>query len=409
MRSECFGIPIDDVTLDTAYKKVLHWCSADEQHYIVTPNPEMVMLAKKDTVFRSALHGSSLSLVDGFGLLLACRFLFGLRVRRITGVDFLVHLLAHVPKHVSFFFLGAAPAVAKKAASFTTAQYGTNIVGNFSPRRDTYSSRGPLQVLNASDHQRAIQLINEARPTVLVVALGHGKQEKWMQTFLADCPSVRVAFGVGGSLDYLSGTVLRAPKMVRSIGLEWLWRLFLQPHRVRRIWTAVVLFPIEVFRWTVSLRLRYRDSVVACIINCDGKVLLVERVDDSEHWQFPQGGVEKKESRDEAVLRELKEELGTDKFHIIGKSMPNVYRYTWKRSRHAHIDANAAYDRHYGYRGQKQTIFYVKFTGVDADLHLDQREHTISRWVSPKELIAVVHPLRRPVAEIMLRDLSNYV
>ena len=82
------------------------------------------------------------------------------------------------------------------------------------------------------------------KPDILFVAFGHGKQEKWINEYLRDLPSVKIAMGVGGAFDYLSGQTSRAPLWMRKIGLEWLYRLIREPKRLKRIWRAVIIFPI---------------------------------------------------------------------------------------------------------------------------------------------------------------------
>ena len=94
----------------------------------------------------------------------------------------------------------------------------------------------------------AIAEIRRTRPEILFVAFGHGKQEEWIVQHLRDMPFVRVAMGIGGSFDFIAGRANRAPRFLRNAGLEWLWRLFTQPWRLRRIADAVFVFPWLVFR-----------------------------------------------------------------------------------------------------------------------------------------------------------------
>ena len=84
--------------------------------------------------------------------------------------------------------------------------------------------------------------------SLLFVALGMPKQEKWINENLKKMPSVRLAMGVGGAFDFMAGQVPRAPKFLRAIGLEWLWRFFCQPWRIKRIFKAVIIFPYLVIR-----------------------------------------------------------------------------------------------------------------------------------------------------------------
>ena len=85
--------------------------------------------------------------------------------------------------------------------------------------------------------------INQNNSKILFVALGMPKQEKWIHQNLKSMPSVKLAMGVGGSFDFISGRIRRAPRLIRSLGLEWAYRLFYQPWRIKRIFKAVIVFP----------------------------------------------------------------------------------------------------------------------------------------------------------------------
>jgi N-acetylglucosaminyldiphosphoundecaprenol N-acetyl-beta-D-mannosaminyltransferase len=99
---------------------------------------------------------------------------------------------------------------------------------------------------NAND--QAIDDIIMSAPDILFVGFGHEKQEKWIAEHLRDLPSVKIIMGVGGSFDYLSDTVARAPCFLRKIGLEWLYRLIIQPWRFKRILKAIFIFPLLVVK-----------------------------------------------------------------------------------------------------------------------------------------------------------------
>ncbi|HBU27495.1 TPA: hypothetical protein DEB00_00045 [Candidatus Uhrbacteria bacterium] len=102
--------------------------------------------------------------------------------------------------------------------------------------------------------------VQQLAPDILAVALGgmgYSKQERWIVNHAPQFPSVRVAIGVGGAIDMISGRTMRAPACMRSIGLEWFWRLLRQPSRLERIYRAVVRFPIA----AISDRLRVHREV----------------------------------------------------------------------------------------------------------------------------------------------------
>ena len=107
-------------------------------------------------------------------------------------------------------------------------------------------------------------LINEViQPDCLYVALGAPKQEKWIANNLAKFPPVKIAMGVGGSFDFIAGRVPRAPKVLQRIGLEWLWRFAHDPRRARRMFNAVVVFPLVILIHS----LRFDRSAIIKIVS----------------------------------------------------------------------------------------------------------------------------------------------
>ena len=193
------GIKVDRVTLPQALKIVDLWlASGRSKHYITTPNPEMIVAAQKDPDFKRILNAADLAIPDGAGLRLADG-----RLRRLAGADL---MLALIKKGHKTLLCGSKPGVAQKAAK-------------------------KLGVMGIS--QPNLSKINKIKPDLLFVALGHGKQEKWIAKNLPKL-KVKVAMGVGGSLDYIAKPWLRAPLLIQTLGLEWLWRLILQPWRLKR-------------------------------------------------------------------------------------------------------------------------------------------------------------------------------
>jgi len=88
-----------------------------------------------------------------------------------------------------------------------------------------------------------LERIRAAAPTIVLVGLGAPKQERWIVRHAADFPSARVMMGVGGAFDMWAGRLPRAPGLLHRLGLEWAWRLALEPHRLRRITRATLVFP----------------------------------------------------------------------------------------------------------------------------------------------------------------------
>lgn len=245
MRIHLLNVPIDAVTRAEARTAVTALLHAGKGSLVTTPNPEMLVQAQRQPAFLKTLQSAALALPDGIGLVWVAR-LKGHRIpERITGTDFVgdvAQLAAMQGKRV--FFLGGRGDAAARAAAMLQRWYPTlNVVGAESGGDVTRDASGtPLVATEVEDRIRA------AAPDILFVAFGHGTQERWIEDALPRLPSVRVAMGIGGAFDFIAGDVLRAPATFRALGLEWLWRLFLQPWRWKRIWTAVVVFPILAFR-----------------------------------------------------------------------------------------------------------------------------------------------------------------
>ncbi|MBI5037994.1 MAG: WecB/TagA/CpsF family glycosyltransferase [Candidatus Kerfeldbacteria bacterium] len=241
MRFSILGVPVDNLTVVELKERVRQLGDDRLPHHIVTVNPEFIMAAQHDTEFRSILNRADLSVADGFGISLAARRL-GQRLQgRWTGVDMMIFLCElAASQNRSVFLLGAQPGVAEKTAAELHRRFpGLHIVGAESGFRHWHRPF-PLE--------KIIDQINRKRPDYLFVAFGQVKQEKWIYQALPKLNSVKIAVGVGGAFDYVSGKIRRAPRWMRAVGLEWLFRLFRQPWRASRIFTAVVRFGLTVLR-----------------------------------------------------------------------------------------------------------------------------------------------------------------
>lgn len=249
-RITILGIPIDILTQREALSEIGSFFKREGQFHIATPNPEMLVEAQKNAVFRGVLHATALNLPDGIGLVWALRRAIGNlppttyhlqpAVERVTGTDMVEALCSAAsricpPERV--FLLGAAPRIAERAAAALRERNpALKVAGTFAGSPDP------------SDEEGIVARINNAAPTLLFVAFGAPAQDLWIARNLSKLRTVKVAMGVGGAFDFLAGKQKRAPFFFRKIGLEWLWRLLLEPRRIKRITTAVVVFPWLVLR-----------------------------------------------------------------------------------------------------------------------------------------------------------------
>jgi N-acetylglucosaminyldiphosphoundecaprenol N-acetyl-beta-D-mannosaminyltransferase len=221
---DILGVRVDDVTYDEAVSAIERFVLDGGPHSVVTPNPEIVMLARRDPVFRAVINRSSLGIPDGIGLLLAARWLGEPLREHVRGTD-LVHKLAAqgVPRGWRWFLLGAAPGVSAEAGRALELTYpGIRIVGT-----DTGSP-------HEADDAAIREIIRSAGPVDLIaVAYGAGAQERWLDRNLGPI-GIPVGIGVGGVLDFLAGRAPRAPGWIRQLELEFAYRLVKQPWRWRR-------------------------------------------------------------------------------------------------------------------------------------------------------------------------------
>jgi len=183
--------------------------------FIVTPNPEMIIACQGSPALAQLLNGADLALCDGVGVLVAGQLLGAGLKERIAGIDMMQDLCQHaVDRGLSIGLLGAGPGVAERASKCLREKYPSlKIVYTASHWDESSFPRGGLDML--------------------FVAYGFPKQEQWIERHITDL-RISLAMGVGGSFDILSGDLSRAPFIMRMIGLEWLYRLILQPWRWRR-------------------------------------------------------------------------------------------------------------------------------------------------------------------------------
>lgn len=283
------GVNISRVRMRQTVQMIENFLKNGAQHYIVTPNPEFLMAAKKDKEFKKILNKADISLPDGAGLLWAATLdqstrprhplrqrrnqaysnhqrstifkkfkiwikglIYGLALliypeyckkalpERVTGADMAWQIGELCEqKNCSIYLLGGKEGVAMAAALKLKQKF---------PKLKIAGAEMGLTDLEpkingeSKENLDLIGRINKARPDVLLVAFGQIKQEKWIDENLKKISSVKVAMGVGGAFDFMAGAAKRAPKSIQKFGLEWLWRLLLQPWRMSRIITATFRF-----------------------------------------------------------------------------------------------------------------------------------------------------------------------
>jgi N-acetylglucosaminyldiphosphoundecaprenol N-acetyl-beta-D-mannosaminyltransferase len=242
------GIPIDTFnmqeTIDQIVEFVHNGHSTGKGYQIATANTDFIVKAIQDPELSSILQTTDLITADGMPLVWAAKLLGAQIEERVAGSDF-VPILAERAEQEGFslYLLGAAPGVAAKAADVLMESFpDLKIVGIKSP---------PFMPVAEMDDS-IVDQINSADPDILLVAFGNPKQEMWISLNKHKL-RVPVMIGIGGTLDFISGTMKRAPQWMHPLGLEWLFRLLQEPRRLwKRYGIDIVVFSTNFLRqWWV--------------------------------------------------------------------------------------------------------------------------------------------------------------
>lgn len=225
---EILGVRVDNLDKNEILARVSIFLQSGKFHQVATVNPEFILTAQQDEEFKNILNSCDLNIADGAGLELAC-WKNGERLRaRLAGADLLPEVLKI--------------AQAQKLRVFVAI----NDDGLSHLEEVIEAVRADFEGLDVHGAELGKYSRNYAidNADILFCNYGAPDQEKFIKSVKSD--TIRLAIGVGGSFEYLTGKLKRAPVWMRNCGLEWLWRLMQQSRRWRRIWSAVVVFPIRI-------------------------------------------------------------------------------------------------------------------------------------------------------------------
>lgn len=232
------GIKISNITREEFYDLICRCFKTDGAKQIATVNPEFCVSARSDIEFKNILNKADLALPDGMGIILASYFLLCPLKSRLTGVEAMFEICRIAEqKNKEIYLLGAKNIIAYEAAKNLKIKF---------PKIKIAGAENEFTLFGKMKDEKIISRINRSKADILFVAFGAPKQEKWIYHNLPKFNHLKIAVGVGGAFDYISGHVKRAPLFMRKIGLEWLYRLCKQPWRIKRIINAVIIFPILV-------------------------------------------------------------------------------------------------------------------------------------------------------------------
>ncbi|MFH1412816.1 MAG: WecB/TagA/CpsF family glycosyltransferase [bacterium] len=362
--------------------QVYKYLKGRQRHQIVTPNPEFLLSSLKDDEFYYILNNASLSVPDGIGLKFAS-WLNGGNIKRMAGSDLMQDILAYAHSD------NMPVAVLNWSKGLSSNQEISNAIKNKYPKIKL--------LIQSAERDKDIDLdkIKKFAPAVLLCSLGAPYQDKVIFKLLPQLPSARLGMGIGGSFDFMTGKLRRAPVLMRSLGLEWIWRLILQPRkRFKRIYNAFIIFSWTVFKVKYINRFFYRKNVIGFLFKDKQVLILNSNKVDEDYWGLPQGGIDKGESEINTIKREIKEETNTDNFKIL-KQYNNIYKYDWPKNYGI-----------MGYRGQKQTLFILKYFGKKDDIKISL-EHKDFRWVDINKLIDEADPIHRGSYELFVQKYYN--
>jgi len=207
--------------------------------HVVTLNAEMTIQAERNPPLAQVIQSAELVIPDGAGVVLYLRWLLLQKVQRCPGIELAETLLRQIGQSgcgAKVFFYGGANGVAEKAS-----QYWLNQMPNLSIAGTHSGFHSPIE------EEKLRQNLAQLQPEVIFVGLGVPRQEFWIAQRRSLCPNA-VWIGVGGSFDVWSGTKTRAPKLLRENNLEWLYRLYQEPWRWRR------MVSIPQFAWYATVQ-----------------------------------------------------------------------------------------------------------------------------------------------------------
>ena len=222
---ELCGVKIDNLSRMEAVERAMK--DGEKACWVVTPNAVMLDACRRNADRARLLNGATLSLADGKGVLLLARRNGTPLCERVAGIDFAEALLASAAERgMRVFLLGGEAGVAERASACLRKKFPTLCIcgtwhGYFS--------------LGDSMDAAVLGAVRDSKADILLVCMGFPRQEEWIAAHLSSLEDVRIVIGLGGSLDVWAGNVKRAPHFLSVVGLEWAWRMLLQPKRLRHL------------------------------------------------------------------------------------------------------------------------------------------------------------------------------
>jgi len=232
------GLSFDPETMHSAVERCLQWCAGRRaSHTVITANARVLCMMRRDPQLREACRSGDLVLADGMSVVWALRLAGTPVPERVSGVDLLPRLLeVGARQHLRVFLLGAREEVVRQLGESCWSKYPGLVLAGY---RDGY--------FPPAEESAVVEQIRESRPHMLFVGMPSPFKEMFLERHRARL-EVPLLMGVGGSFDVLAGYRSRAPRWLRNLGMEWAWRLLMEP---RRMWKRYLTTNTE-FVWTAG-------------------------------------------------------------------------------------------------------------------------------------------------------------
>ena len=221
------GLAFDNITMAEALAFAEKTMNGETLRLVFTPNAEIAQTCVENEEIKALIGSADLLLPDGAGVVMASKILGTPLKEKVAGIDFAEGVLALAEiLGRKVFLLGGKPNIAEKAKEKLLEKYPElMIVGT----HDGYFRK------TGTENDAVLQKIRESGAEILFVCLGAPAQEKWLSENKENLTGVRLAAGLGGSLDVFAGIVKRAPKFFIKMKLEWFYRLLKEPRRLGRM------------------------------------------------------------------------------------------------------------------------------------------------------------------------------
>lgn len=242
-RYSVLGVEVDALQIPDAIERIEGLIrSGTHGQYVAIANVHMIVEAVRSTEFKKVLESAAMVVPDGMPLVWRGRRSGHNLARRVYGPELMYEFLrATQDRRYRHFFFGGAPGIAQKMVTALGSRMEIHSAGTMSP---------PFGSVSPDDDAAMIEAINAAKPDVLWVCLGCPKQERWMYEH-RERLKVPVMLGVGQAFDIYAGTLRQAPPVMREHGLEWLFRLCVEP---KRLWRRYLLYNSRFIGYSLAER-----------------------------------------------------------------------------------------------------------------------------------------------------------